>query len=78
MRDGRVEDALALYEAGGEVLVEAALRAEPAQASELREEADVLASFADRARWDDHRRVAKHSEADSGWKSRKRGRGDRG
>jgi Ca-activated chloride channel family protein len=77
MREGRVDDAVALYVAGGAVLTDAALTAEPAQASELRTEIDVMDSLAGRARWDDRRRVAKESEADSGWKSRKRGRGDR-
>ena len=76
MREGRVDEAARLYESGGADLTAAALAAPPESAADLLDEADVLASFADRAVWDDHRRVAKASEADSGWKSRKRGRGE--
>jgi Ca-activated chloride channel family protein len=78
MREGRIDEAARLYESGGADLSVAAGAAPPAEALELREEAELLASYADRARWDDERRVAKASEADSGWKSRKRGRGDQG
>jgi Ca-activated chloride channel family protein len=74
MREGRVEDAARLYAEGGDALMVAAASAPGADALELHSEAEVMASYAHRARWDDRRRVSKASEADSGWKSRKRGR----
>ena len=78
MREGRVEDAQRLWEQGGEDLLDAAGAAPPAEAKEMRDEIDLMASFALRAESDDVRRLAKESEADSGWKSRKRGRDRRG
>lgn len=76
LRQGRTDDAGRLFAEGADVLASAAAAAPDAHADELRAEAELLADAADRASWDDHRRVAKWSEADSGWKSRKRGRGD--
>jgi Ca-activated chloride channel family protein len=74
MREGRADDAAALYAEGAGMLNEAAYELRPDHAVELFAEADLMTDFAQRAQWDDHRRVAKASEADSGWKSRKRGR----
>ena len=76
LREGRAADAARLYAEGGAALAAAAAAAPPADAAELHEEAGVLASFAERTLWDDERRVMKASDADRGFKSRKRGRGD--
>jgi Ca-activated chloride channel homolog len=74
MREGRVEDAHQLWLDGGQDLAAAAAAAPAGAADELLAEADVMGSFAMRSLNDDARRVAKDSETDSGWKSRKRGR----
>lgn len=75
MREGRVDDARRLWADAGQDLADAAGAAPPWQAREMHDEADLMASYASRAEEDDDaRRLAKESEADSGWKSRKRGR----
>jgi Ca-activated chloride channel family protein len=74
MREGRIADAHELYRAAGLDLRASAASAPVAAAIELNTDADLLEDLALRAMSDDPRRVAKASEADSGWKSRRRGR----
>jgi Ca-activated chloride channel family protein len=74
MREGRASDAHDMYLDAGIDLRAAAAAAPAASAAELVEDALFLDDLAERTLFDDARRVAKASEADSGWKSRKRGR----
>ena len=71
LRAGRPDAASALYASAGDAL--AACPAAPEMADEVSEEARLMHSLAERARYDSSARVAKLTEADRHMKSRRRG-----